>query len=364
MFHYPVQAQDSRQAFQHKNSSALLTQPESSATRFVNGTGDDFDEYLFRKDVANGRATYTVPIDNVCTSLLEFDAEGFPTNVGELAEAGVFPEEARLTLRVFDVDHNTVVDANQDGIADPMEVDHVYVNGNLLTEPNGNPWRLESGNDVWSVISVNIPLNYLKFPQSQGGEPAINTIEIEIDVERFDLFCSDIADCEGWAVTCDWISIDLLTQDLVEPIVLVHGWQGDGNSFETFANWFERDKIPHHIAVLQGEGSIVDNARLLNQQINDFLDNSCYEKVNILAHSKGGLDTRAYIRTYGGEKVNTVVQLGTPNHGSYLADALVEFHLGDKQYLNIFIQNFLVLSTNATSRILLQQTGVGLPTWR
>ena len=39
-------------------------------------------------------------------------------------------------------------------------------------------------------------------------------------------------------------------------------------------------------------------------------------RVAILGHSMGGIVARAYLRRYGGEKVSTVITLGTPHHGS------------------------------------------------
>ncbi len=39
-------------------------------------------------------------------------------------------------------------------------------------------------------------------------------------------------------------------------------------------------------------------------------------RVAILGHSMGGIVARAYLRRYGGEKVSTVITLGSPHHGS------------------------------------------------
>ena len=40
------------------------------------------------------------------------------------------------------------------------------------------------------------------------------------------------------------------------------------------------------------------------------------EKVNIVAHSKGGLDARWYIAHGGANKVANLIMIGTPNSGS------------------------------------------------
>ena len=45
------------------------------------------------------------------------------------------------------------------------------------------------------------------------------------------------------------------------------------------------------------------------------------KKVNIVAHSKGGIDTQAALVGYGANRfVGNVITLATPHHGSNLAD--------------------------------------------
>ena len=42
------------------------------------------------------------------------------------------------------------------------------------------------------------------------------------------------------------------------------------------------------------------------------------DKVNIVAHSMGGLVAREYVKNYGGSSsVNKLIMIGTPNHGIY-----------------------------------------------
>jgi triacylglycerol esterase/lipase EstA (alpha/beta hydrolase family) len=40
------------------------------------------------------------------------------------------------------------------------------------------------------------------------------------------------------------------------------------------------------------------------------------EKVNVVAHSKGGLDTREYLRSVVTVDINSLLMIGTPNLGS------------------------------------------------
>ena len=47
-----------------------------------------------------------------------------------------------------------------------------------------------------------------------------------------------------------------------------------------------------------------------------------YERIHVVGHSMGGLIARYYVTRLGGdERVHTLVTLGTPHHGTYLAYA-------------------------------------------
>jgi triacylglycerol lipase len=69
-------------------------------------------------------------------------------------------------------------------------------------------------------------------------------------------------------------------------------------------------------------------ARSLRQTVREVLDRSGSERVNIIAHSMGGLDARQMLldnREEGlHERVACLVTIGTPHHGSSVADLAVE----------------------------------------
>jgi triacylglycerol lipase len=51
------------------------------------------------------------------------------------------------------------------------------------------------------------------------------------------------------------------------------------------------------------------------------------EKVHFVVHSMGGLLVRLYAKKYGAARIGRVVMLGTPNHGSHVADFLRDHDL-------------------------------------
>lgn len=63
--------------------------------------------------------------------------------------------------------------------------------------------------------------------------------------------------------------------------------------------------------------SIEDYAERLNNLIELTKDATNRAKVNIIAHSMGGLVAREYIKEFGSDSVNKLIMIGTPNHGIY-----------------------------------------------
>jgi len=114
--------------------------------------------------------------------------------------------------------------------------------------------------------------------------------------------------------------------ELKYPIVLVHGIARNDN-LERYRPW---SGIPN---VLQGcgvevyfgntdaWGTIASNADMLKLSIDNIMEETGCEKVNIIAHSKGGIDSRYCIWKHGyGDKVASLTTISTPHYGSEIAD--------------------------------------------
>jgi triacylglycerol lipase len=70
-------------------------------------------------------------------------------------------------------------------------------------------------------------------------------------------------------------------------------------------------------------GDYESNAEILKKEIEEILRETNQEKVNIIAHSKGGIDSRYLIWKYNfGDKVASLTTIATPHHGAELADLL------------------------------------------
>ncbi len=114
------------------------------------------------------------------------------------------------------------------------------------------------------------------------------------------------------------------------PILLLHG-MNFGDRLPLHRYW---GRIPEELrqrgAVIytsthDGNATIQENALNLVPLIRRILRETGAEKVNIIAHSKGGLEARYLISTLGEAKhIASVTTLGTPHNGSPTVDALLE----------------------------------------
>ena len=111
------------------------------------------------------------------------------------------------------------------------------------------------------------------------------------------------------------------------PIILAHGIViKDLKYFKAFGKIEKalQDKgYEVYTSCTDGFGTIENNAQQLKEQVQDILAKSGVDKVNIIAHSKGGLDSRYMIEKLDME--NSVASLTTicsPHKGSKLATKL------------------------------------------
>jgi triacylglycerol lipase len=111
------------------------------------------------------------------------------------------------------------------------------------------------------------------------------------------------------------------------PIILVHGLMiKDYRFFKAFGNIesFLRSRgYRVYTSDADGVGSIESNALQLRRQIFRIMRQTGAKKVNLIAHSKGGLDSRYMIeRLKMGRYVASLTFLCTPHYGSEIASRL------------------------------------------
>jgi triacylglycerol lipase len=86
------------------------------------------------------------------------------------------------------------------------------------------------------------------------------------------------------------------------------------------------------LAATDAWGSYETNALLLKMRIENVLLQTKTERVNIIAHSKGGIDSRYLIWKHDfGDKIASLTTVCTPHHGSEIADLMYTIVARKKQ---------------------------------
>jgi triacylglycerol lipase len=105
------------------------------------------------------------------------------------------------------------------------------------------------------------------------------------------------------------------------PILLVHGYFSNRGMWCRFRQRMHAAGIgPVFTIDLEPPfASINTFAAQLAKRIDDVCESNGAAKVFVIAHSMGGLVTRAYIQRDGRQRISGFVSLGSPHHGSTLA---------------------------------------------
>ena len=86
--------------------------------------------------------------------------------------------------------------------------------------------------------------------------------------------------------------------------------------------------LKNFFKVVSKYGTLFERSSQLSEAIIRFIEENELEKVNIIAHSMGGLDSRNFISSMGGHKhVASLTTIGTPHRGTAWADYWVTFFL-------------------------------------
>lgn len=127
------------------------------------------------------------------------------------------------------------------------------------------------------------------------------------------------------------------------PIVFVQGKNGSSTSWygettyhgvndiytKAYEAGYQTVFVQLYDAAGNGSENQYTNGRLLASMLGEISRHFNGQKVNIIAHSKGGPDTQAALIHYGAHSyVGRVITLGSPHHGSELADLSYSWYAG------------------------------------
>jgi len=229
----------------------------------------------------------------------EVGGDGTLLNPNALINAIQVPEYLILQMPAYDVDYGaSSSDSNP-------ERDKVYFNGEPID-------FLKGSDGQWVRNSFKVDIRDVKFA-SLGGSAGTNTVRIDIDTANSE---------DTWCTAIDWVVLGGL--QAWRPAVLAHGWNANTTTWETWREKFSQIVPERALPVdarapllsLNAAGSVPGNASRITTQVKSIREQIGVEKVNIVAHSKGGLDSRYYAAHR--DDVDKLIMLATPNAGSPL----------------------------------------------
>ena len=204
------------------------------------------------------------------------------------------------------------------------------ITGNVNIEVNGN-----YPDGKWEPLLMNTSNEGSKSVVITGQEGNAKRIKIT-SVNNPQI--SDISDGNfTYKSPLSVVAADDIPLGTRKPLLLIHGWQPEGKPappgisiWNNFSKYFDKDqdllikfKI-YYVGYYSNLISVADlayNLRLELDRITEFKE----KHISIVAHSMGGLVSRAFMNRSvngikGGERIDKLITLGTPHHGSPVAN--------------------------------------------
>jgi triacylglycerol lipase len=128
------------------------------------------------------------------------------------------------------------------------------------------------------------------------------------------------------------------------PVILVHGYNEGSGIWIPWELALEASGIQYCSVTFHPDdfcGRASHDATELSKIVQNVKDMTQQNQVNIVAHSKGGLDARLYLSRSNTSDVANLIMIGTPNAGSPVADYTEAYNL------NPFCPAVRDLTTNA-----------------
>jgi pimeloyl-ACP methyl ester carboxylesterase len=286
------------------DSNFYAAPPEGAFTQTVSRSG--------------GPIILNVPVKRVIGEVNDDGTLKYPQ---ELVDNGVVLSKAKLKIPAYDVDYGA------------GERDHILFNGVEIGD-SGSEAYLTGSDKAWEVSEIDVPIELVRFgKRNPGAAPDAGNNEVKIMVQSN-------GGPERWRVAVGGAKIHF---DALYPVVMVHGNNSCGNFFagdwdcdgqaEPADEWFTRPftdkRIPFDNSITMPTDTIRRHGDfLLNSQksIKNIAAEWGAKHVHLIAHSKGGLDTRDFLaRLPSGDEpgelgVYSLTTLSTPHLGSVGAD--------------------------------------------
>jgi triacylglycerol esterase/lipase EstA (alpha/beta hydrolase family) len=104
------------------------------------------------------------------------------------------------------------------------------------------------------------------------------------------------------------------------PVLLIHGYGCNSGYWHAMSKALTKAQITHYAVSMEPiVCGIDDYVQAVHEAVEAMCKETGSDKIVIVAHSMGGLVTRAYLRDHGGARIAKAITLGTPHHGTGVA---------------------------------------------
>jgi pimeloyl-ACP methyl ester carboxylesterase len=109
------------------------------------------------------------------------------------------------------------------------------------------------------------------------------------------------------------------------PVILIHGYNEPPTVWTHWQHRLDADGIRYCTVSFSDDecGSALDHSHELSQIVQQVKSWTPHNQVNIVGHSKGGLDARQYLADTATNDVANLIMIGTPNGGDRLANEVL-----------------------------------------
>lgn len=273
----------------HATTSSQFKPPDEKLGVYMVDDGQGLDTGCTFRSGGPLKIKLRVP---VVVNPKQLNSQGYLVNPSKLVANGVIGARVVLRFPVFDIDSSAT------GTGSQPEVDKISFNGKFKK-------NLSGVNNKWTDDSISVPIEEVRF----GVD---NEFRVDIDTANTS---------QVWCMAVDWVSAEF---DVAAPYVLAHGisagsdtWDGIVSTLDTTGVLYDRFSLGTGSG---GNERSSTNAIELETNITNFLAKTKADKVHIIAHSKGGLDTQELQARAPEFKILTLSTLSTPHLGSVAGD--------------------------------------------
>jgi triacylglycerol esterase/lipase EstA (alpha/beta hydrolase family) len=328
----------------HAQTSSPFPPPSEDMGKYVKNSGGGLDTGCTYRGGGPLIVQFKVPAP-VNDTMLDGNGYILQDKLGKLIADKVVGARAKISFPVYDIDDKAVTD----GTYEP-EIDRLSWNGDFIK-------TLSGFNNTWVNDSFEIDIAKVKFAGREKAVDAVNEFRVDIDTANSD---------EVWCMSIDWVGIEF---DAAFPYVLAHGIASNRDT------WLDKDSpgvlktmdeagvVYERFSTANPNGAVGTNAANLRGQIQAYLSPYKAKKVNLIAHSKGGLDSQALAAAAPPFEVLSLGTLSTPHWGSVVADLtllqrqVADIYTRQGGASNDFAQQFV----SSTVAGLFSNTGAGGP---